>query len=523
MPIKIGTSRFQTSFFCLDTAVAQDSEVRLIDAFVEACDLTSLLFVAKGKSKEGRPAFSNKVLLKLYLYGYLNRTRSSRSLEKLARTNMEVLWLLDNLQPCYVTINSFRSINKRGLVKLFRAFNRFLKGEGLFDEELVATDGTKIRAQNSKKNNYNEKKVKNHLDYIDKQVERYLEELDLNDSQQIGDDTEERRLDIAEKLEQLKTRKDKYLGLKNQIEQAHNEGETQISTTDKDARALPKKMNIVEVGYNIVATAEAKNKFITNIEVLNKADTYALSVAAVKAKAVLGKGKNEKIKILADKGFDTGLELKKCSENNIETYVSPKKRMFAGKDIQFGKARFLYNHEEDYYLCPQNEKLKSNGRTYNKNAGKLRKAYKIKRYKLPFSVCNACPFKEKCAGTANLKKSKGRNIERNEHEDYVEQNIERVSLNKPLYRKRQELIEHPFGTVKRQWGYDYTLLKGKAKVRGEYSLIFTVYNLRRAISIFGVKVLINRLKSARLLLKTENRTNFKPVHLMNLKTVKFAA
>lgn len=496
----IGQDRNQFQMICLENFVSPESHARVVDAFVDFLPLEKLGFETKGEIDNGRPAYPAEDLLKLYFYGYLNRVRSSRRLQREAETNMEAIWLLKGLQPCYKTIADFRAVNKKAFKSAFRTFNVFLRDEGLFSKDTVATDGSKFRAQNSKKNNYNEKKIDGHLKYIEKQTERYLKEMDELDSME---DTEEIRLEqataISGKLDHLTVRKEKYDGLKEKIGEAHEIGVTQISTTDEDARALPKKMNIVEVGYNAVITCEADNKLITNFETLNVLDTYALGNAALNARGALGKKENEHINQLADKGFDTGAELKVCAENGVLTYVAPKSRVSAKKDTKFNKDAFVYDGEKDTYICPENKELESNGKWYNKNNGKLRKAYKVRHYKLPFATCDACPNKLECAGKANLDNSKGRYIERSEYQDYIDDNIERVKLNKELYRKRQEIVEHPFGTIKRQWGYDHVLLKGLEKVGGEFAIIFTTYNLRRAISIFGVKTLVNKLREASFL------------------------
>ena len=186
MPLITGKDRNQITMYCLDQEIEEAAEVRLIDVFVDCLKIeeNNYKFKIKGKNKEGRPAFSNSDLLKLYLYGYLNRTRSSRQLNKLCRVNIEVQWLLKGLVPCHMTINSFRKDNEQGFKKVFRKFNQFLRGADLFDEDTVAVDGSKFRAQNSKKNNYNEKKIKDHLKYIDKQTEAYLKMLDENDEEE---------------------------------------------------------------------------------------------------------------------------------------------------------------------------------------------------------------------------------------------------------------------------------------------------------------------------------------------------
>ena len=524
-----GGDRNQFQMICLENIVSPESHARAVDAFVDFLDVKKLGFKIKGETKNGRPAYTAGDLLKLYFYGYLDRVRSSRRLGREAETNVEAMWLMKGLRPCYKTIADFRKDNPAAFKAAFRSFNIFLRDEDLFSDDTVATDGSKFRAQNSKKNNYNEKKINDHLKYIGKQTERYLREMDELDSlEDAGEIRLEQATAISEKLDHLTKRKMKYDGLKNDILQAHEKGITQISTTDPDARALPKKMNIVEMGYNAVITCEADNSLITNFETLNGHDTYALGDAALNAREALGKKEGEQIRQLADKGFDTGVELKTCAENNVLTYVSPKSRVSPKKDTRSNKDAFFYDHEKDAYICPEKKELTSNGKWYNKNNGKLRKAYRVKHYKLPFAICNACPCRLECAGRANLDNSKGKYIERVEYQDYIDENIERVKLNKELYRKRQEIVEHPFGTIKRQWGYDHVLVKGLEKVDGEFSIIFTTYNLRRAISIFGVKKLINKLREAAFfifwkiwaILKSYKRVFFKnitPALLINKK------
>lgn len=491
MPVLSKTNRDQIQFLSWETLIATDNPVRVIDAFVDYFDLSTLGFEPKGKSHEGRPAYGCDVLLKLYIYGYLNRIRSSRQLEKSSRKNVELFWLLQENQPCYKTIADFRKENGKALSRLFKQFNQFLKGEGLFQGDTIAVDSVKVSAQNSKKNNYNEKKVNQHLDYLEKQIKKYLEAMDELDSQE--NEEEEMILEVAQKLDQLSQRKKKYKGLEAELKEARAKGETQVSTTDPDARSLPKKMNIVEVAYNIQTSVDADDKLITNFEVTNKNDTNALSSVAIEAKSVLGK---DKLKALADKGYDTGIEHQICAKNGIETYVAPRQKNTSKKHPDYVKEKFVYDPDRDSYQCPAGKELKTNGNWYKKNSTNYRKVYRVKVYKLPFEICNNCSHRLDCAGAANLKNSKGRPIERSEYEDVIEANRERVRLNKEFYRKRQQIVEHPFGTIKRQWGYHYTLMKTKEKVEAEMSLIFSCYNLRRSMSIFGVKDLIERLKKA---------------------------
>ena len=494
-----GFDRNQTQLFALESLVGKQSTVRIIDALVDLLDINALGFKIKGKVKNGRPAFPASILLKLLYYGYWNRVRSSRRLAREAQTNIEAMWLCNGLQPGYKTIAEFRKQNVKALEKSFYQLNKFLKAQGLFNEEIVAVDGSKFRAQNSKKNNYNKKKVDQHLEYIARETKKYLDELDQIDQVEEATEIElEQSREVSDKLDQLKQRKDKYTELSTQVEAAREEGQTQISTSDKDARALPKKMNIIEVSYNVLTAVEADNKLITNYKVDNKLDTYALSGMAQDARKVMEKQEGEPLTVLADKGFDTGVELKKCSENDIITLVAPKNRASSLKNKAFNKNAFTYDEELDCYICPRQQHLKTNGTWYNKNNGKYRQSYRVQHYKLPFAVCNACPDKLECAG-AKLKNRHGQVIERNEYEPYIEDNVERVKLNPELYRQRQSIVEHPYGTIKRAWGYDYTLLKGIEKVAGEFATIFTIYNLRRVMSILGIEELIKRLKAACLL------------------------
>jgi len=326
VPILKGIDRQQVSFASLEEMVAADSEVRLIDAFVDYCDLESLELREKGNSKEGRPAISNSDLLKLYLYSYLNRTRSSRRIARLCKLNIEVQWLLKGLKPCHVTIANFRKDNSKSLVKLFKAFVQFLRKADLLDKDTVAIDGCFFSGQNSKKNNYTRKNIERELKHIDKKVNAYLEELDAIDADEQDDYAWERRIEVAEKLEYLNTRNKKYEGLKEQMTAAEQQGKTQISTIDSFAQKLTKGYSSTLVGVNSVAVGEKKNKFVVNLNVTNVSDTNALGKAALETKEVLGLGEQNdeseqagengqndeseptKLKALGDAGFDTGSE-----------------------------------------------------------------------------------------------------------------------------------------------------------------------------------------------------------------------
>ncbi len=393
------------------------------------------------------------------------------------------------MQPSYKTIADFRKDNAKALKSVFRKFNQICLELELFGRELVAVDGSKFRAQNSMKNNFNQAKIDRHIEYIDKKLDEYLEQVDQQDELEEG---QEQSLDldsINKRVETLLERRFKYEQLEKRLEDSE---ERQISTTDADARALPLNKGIVEVSYNTQIVVDDKHCLITNYEVSNEKDSYALSGLAIEAKAVL---EAKELEALADKGFHTGAALKECADGDIVTYVAPREFNHRNKEIAFQKSQFEYDREADHYTCPEGHKMITNGRWYEKNKGKGRRSYRIKRYCLPHKVCNGCPVKDRCVGAGTLRQRQGKAIERSEYEDYLIANAERVKAEKEKYRRRQAIVEHPFGTIKRAWGYTYTLLKGKEKVSGEFALIFTCYNLRRGLSILGVKGLLKWLKS----------------------------
>ena len=441
--LKTHQDRNQLQMMSLDSAIDKNSIVRVIDVFVDLLDLKEIGFIIKGQIKNGAPAFHAADLLKLYYYGYSNRVRSSRRLQRETLTNLEAIWLIKGCRPSYKTIANFRKDNPKALKKVFALFNRFLLKEDLFDTDTVAIDGSKFQGQNSTKNNYNEKKVKQHLDHIEKKTNQYLAEMDRLD--QVENETEievEQRIEISKKLDHLNKRKIKYDDLDQKVKAAREEGHTQFSSVDPDARALPKRMNVVQVGYNIVTAADLKNKLITNFKVANQLDTYLLADLAKDARVVLQKKENEKLTVLADKGFDTGSELKACAENDITTIVAVKKRLSNKKNKAFAKNKFYFDEKKNEYYCPENQPLKTNGTWYTKKAYSQHRAeYKFQRYICSHTICVACPHKIDCVG-APLKQRKGRFIERSESESYIEENTERYHLNKELYQKRRASIWH---------------------------------------------------------------------------------
>ncbi len=476
-----GDNRNQASAFPLtiDQLIDQDNPVRVIDLFIDGLDLSKLEFITTGKSIEGRPAYDNKSLLKLYLYGYLNRIRSSRLLERECERNVEAMWLMNNLKPCFRTIAGFRSNNKTALQNLFRHFVQMMRSWNLVAGDTIAIDSTKFRAVNSKKNNFNHAKIERQLKYIDDKIESYLVEMDQADESDAGSNHDKIKNNILTQL----SRKVKYNELKEKLRQT---SENQISTTDADARSMILHGSVIEVAYNVQAAADDKHNLIVHYDTTNENDRKALVTVAIQTKAALQK---ENITVLADKGYNNAEQINTCTQNNITTYVATQDvpRSSNIPTPEYYGDKFLYNEACDTYSCPDENTLTTTGHWYNKKYERY--TTRVKHYKT--SACKTCPAKHLC--TVN---PEGRLIERGQYAKAVEQNNARIKNDKQTYLKRQQIIEHIFGTIKRQWGFDHILLKGIAKNNGEFGLIFLSYNFKRIINILGINEMKKRLKKA---------------------------
>lgn len=472
-------NRHQVTFGSIEEQIEQDNAVRFVELFVEQLELNMLGYEVQPLQPEGRPPFHPKVFLKLYLYGYLNGIRSSRRLEKESKRNIELQWLLSGLQPNYHSIADFRKVNSKALRNTFKLFVLFLKDAELVAGNTIAIDGTKVRAHNSKKNNYNPKKIERHLNYIEEKTNEYLAQLDNNDK----DETLPAVKEVKEKIARLKKQKIHYELLQEKLTAS---GEPQISTTDADARALLVQGQVVEVSYNLQTAVDDQHKLIVATHTINRNDRNALSAIATEAKQNL---EADNLTAISDKGYHNARQLHECKEQNISTICAQQEVVNSnphGTTPDYMITRFVYNEEEDTYTCPQGSTLKTQGTWHTKARDYT--LYKFKKYRTP--DCKTCPVKQLCTGRAKG----GREIERSEFAAVVEQNALRYKDNKELYRKRQEINEHIFGTIKRKWGYYYTNLKGLEKVNGEHSLICLSYNIKRVINILGFDKLMEKFK-----------------------------
>ena len=465
----------------LEDKIASDNSVRFIDAFVSVIDLKKIGFTLRVLKTEGRPSYRTEVFLKLYLYGYLNGIRSSRKLEKECFRNIEVQWLLEDIRPNYHSIADFRKDNPKALKQLFKLFVSFLKDAELIAGETIAIDGTKSRAHNGKKSNFNQKKIDKHKEYIEGKSQEYLDQLEQNDIQENPVAIK----NIQDKIDRLKHNKIKYELLEEQLKAS---GEPQISTTDTDARALLVQGQVVEISYNIQAAVDHKHNLIVATHTINRNDKNALSAIALEAKENLGV---ETFTVLVDKGYHNGRELETCKNNNITTIVAHPdqgKNNENGTQPEYLVSQFSYNKQENTYTCPQGQTLTTTGSWHKKTGRTEQSGYQFQKYRTP--ACKTCPVKDLCTSRKG-----GREIDRSQYADAVQENHQRYKDNPQLYRKRQEINEHIFGTIKRKWGYNYTDLIGLEKVNGEHSLIMLVYNIKRSINILGVPDLIAKLKT----------------------------
>ena len=464
--------------------MTSDNPVRLIDAFVDKLDLQKLGFTHTVHKSEGRPSFAPAVFLKLYLYGYLNKIRISRKLEKECSRNIELQWLIKQLVPNYHTIADFRKLHPLPLKAMFKLYVYFLADAGLLGKTTIGIDGSKFKAVNSKRNNFSQNKIDKHRQFIEDKTTRYLQELDELDKQEnlATDELQVKKEKIAEGIAKLKERTIKYDAIQQQLDDT---SDRQVSTTDTDSRSILVTKAIVEVAYNVQNVVDDKYNLIVHSEATNRNDGKALHQAAIQAKENLQLQAGDTLMVLADKGYHTGSELLQCQQNNMITHVAYKEQPTV-KHIanEFLAESFQYDKTSDTYICPAGATLTSLGTWHNKKGEANETSYRFKTYRTP--ACKTCPLKHQCT------KLNKRIIHRSEYQDAVDTNDNNIKKNPQYYKCRQAICEHPFGTIKRQWGYTHTLLKGLVKVNGEMNLIMLCYNFMRTIHILGY---INMIKA----------------------------
>lgn len=490
-----GINRNQAQMFpeYLEDYIDKENPVRVIEVFTDTLDMRKYNFTKSNPDRPGAPSFNPKDLLKLFLYGYINGVRTSRKLEKATYNNIEVIWLIRKLHPDFKTIADFRKENKIQITNILKEFNLLCKDCGLFSGELVAVDGTKFRADNSKRNNFNTKKIDRQLSYIEEKIEEYLKALEEGDKEPEATP----KYTVAEmkrKIEELEKRKTFYKELEKGLKSS---GDNEISTTDPDARMMDNKKNGLEVNYNVQIAVDGKNSLILAVDVTNRpSDQGHLNDMAQAAKKTLGLDEKDSLEVVADKGYYQAEDLKKCDANNTITYVTHQTYSNATGNPEYYSDKFKYNSEEDIYICPQGQKLY---RTKHKMDDPEKIKYKNDK------ACSECPSKDLCT-----KAEKGRVVNRSKDQDFLDIVDARTGQNMDKYLRRQMIVEHPFGTVKRTMNAGYFLTRGLESVKAEASLTFLAYNIKRVVNILGVKELIRSIEArySHILLKMKNSNIF---------------
>jgi transposase len=456
----------------LDDYVGEDNPVRFIDAFVDSLDLEVLGFRHAQLGELGRPPYDPGDLLRLYVYGYLYRIRSSRKLEQETHRNVELMWLLRRLRPDFKTIADFRRDNTKAIRRVCREFTVLCKRLDLFAGELVAIDGSKFRAANSKQRNFSRTDLGRLIRLIDRRIAEYLGALDKGDESE-GGDSGHRCADLRERIEGLQSQRAEYQGLLQGLEDS---GEQQVSLTDPDSRRMKSGMR-TEVSYNVQAAVEAKHKLIVAHEVTNGVnDLHALGSMASKAQAQLGV---EGLTVVADRGYYNASEIKACVDVGVTPLVAKPQISGSWQRGLFTKDDFRYDESRDCYRCPAGEVL-----SYRSAAEKRGRRYRHYRT----AACSGCALKRRCNRSRH-----GRKIERWEHEAVLEEMARRLAARPKVMNQRAMLAEHPFGTAKRWMDQGYFLLRGLEKVATEWSLTVLAYNLKRVMRIVGVRRMIAAL------------------------------
>lgn len=372
-----GQSRDQLAVFpvSLNASIAQDNEVRLIDLYVDSLEIEELGFRVD-HIENGRPAYHPKDLLKLYIYGYMNRVRSSRELEKECKRNIEVMWLLKQLRPDHNTISNFRRDNPKAIKKAFRSTVQMAQHFNLIGGKLIAGDSSKFRAQNSKKNNFNEKKIKRHLQYIEHKLKAYNQLLAQADTDPVKEE-------IKKEIEKHQDRKDDYDKLQEQLDSSN---QVQISTSDPESRQMITRNNITEVAYNMQTSVDQKHNLFFDYRVTNTNDSKAMGNMLQRAKTIL---RSNSFTALYDKGYHTGSEFQIANDLGIKVLVAIPSVAAQAPHPAYNVEHFTYDPNQDYYICPQKHKLTTLG-TWHKA-----KTYQFKRYTT--KACMQCPAKPLCS------------------------------------------------------------------------------------------------------------------------------
>ncbi|MCP3851107.1 MAG: IS1182 family transposase [Gammaproteobacteria bacterium] len=465
-----GEARIQATLFpeILDDYITKENPIRIIDAFVDNRDLGNLGFKAI-PAKTGRPGYHPSTMLKLFIYGYLNRIQSSRRLERESGRNVELMWLLGRLSPDFKTIADFRKDNGKGIKNICRTFIDICRQMNMFTDAVVAIDGSKFKALNSKKNNYTPKKLKFHIERVEKHIDDYLKQMEVTD--QAENKTADER-PVEEKITELKQKLSELKALEEQMNDAPDK---QLSTTDPDSRLLKTQGMTRSVCYNVQTAVDAKNHLIVAHEVINTTDRGQLCMVGKQAQDAL---KNKELTVIADKGYFSGPDIKDAQDAGMITLVPKGDTSGSDKKGIFNLSMFEYDAQKDVYICPADKEL-----TYRFTG--IERGMNNGKYFLDIMTCRACKLKSQCTNS-----SAQRRITRWEHQDSIDQMNELMEANPESMLIRKQTVEHPYGTIKCWMGATHFLTKRFKNVSTEMSLHVLAYNLKRMMSIFGPQELI---------------------------------
>src|SRR3989449_4220723 len=472
-----GVDRGQRTLFpeCLEDWIDEGNPVRAIDAFVEKLDLSGLGFDGVAPEATGRPSYHPSGLLKLYIYGYLNRVQSSRRLEREAGRNVEVMWLTCRLIPDHKTIADFRKDSGPAIKQVCVQFIELCRQMGLLATASIAIDGSKFKAVNTRDKNFTRGKVERRRAQLEKSVARYLAQLDTADLQEPSEELAAKTAHLKEKLVKLDSEMQRLAAMEKQM-LASPDG--QISLTDPDSRSMATSgRGSGVVGYNVQVAVDTVNHLIVTHEVTNTgSDRSQLANVARDAKAVL---QVDKLEAVADRGYFNGEEILACEQAGICVTLPKPMTSGAKSEGRFGKQDFVYMPEEDVYRCPAGEKLKFH--YANEEHGQ-----KMRRYWT--NACKTCAIKDQCTT------GKERRITRWEHEHVLETVQQRLDQDPQAMRRRRETVEHPFGTLKMRMGATHFLMKTLPKVASEMALSVLAYNLTRVMNIVGTRAVLAAIR-----------------------------
>ena len=472
-----GADRHQVTLLpeCLDDFIGEDNTVRIVDVFIDELDLVGLGFDGACPAATGRPSYHPSVLLKLYLYGYLNRIQSSRRLERECERNVELMWLLGRLAPDFKTIADFRRDNGKGIRNVCRRFVLLCRELKLFTEAVVAVDGSKFKAVNNRERNYTPGKIERREREIEESIKRYLEALETADRTQ-PTEMQAKTDRLQGKIQKMRQRLQDLQAVKAQLETLPDH---QLSQTDPDARAMTtySAKGTAMVGYNVQTAVDTKNHLIVAHEVTNTgSDRAQLSSIALAAREAMGK---RRLKAIADRGYYSGLELKACEDAGIAALVPRPMTSNAKAEGRFDKTDFIYIARADEYQCPA-------GNRAIHRFSREERGLPIRVYWS--SSCPTCPMKAQCT-TGDY-----RRIRRWEHEEVMDTVQQRLDRMPQAMTVRKSTIEHVFGTLKHWMGWTHFLTRGIQNVATEMSLSVLAYNFKRVMNILGFERTIRAMR-----------------------------